>query len=149
MFQYGDYNDADTNTWPWRRYKDLWLGAVQSILKMCRSLSLQISTSLFITVFKTAWHQALHWIRYTQSSHSHPKPLRYILIYVQDSNVFSSPSCFLTKTLWAPLSLSRLLHTAFVSHLPWSNHSKGKRWWTDTPPCPIPRHSSEGREKHR
>ena len=53
VFQYGNYNDADTNT---IQYKDLWLGAAQSILKISWSLSLQISTSLFITVFETDWH---------------------------------------------------------------------------------------------
>jgi hypothetical protein len=52
VFQYGDYKDAETNT---IQNKDLWLGAAQSILKISWSLSLQISTSLFITVFKTAW----------------------------------------------------------------------------------------------
>ena len=53
VFQYGDYNDADTNT---IQYKDLWLGVAQSILKISWSLSLQISTSLFIAVFETDWH---------------------------------------------------------------------------------------------
>lgn len=56
---------------------------------------------------------------------------------------------FLLKFCKHSLRLPSWLHTAIVQHLPWSNNSKVKRWWIDTPPCSILWHTSEGREKLR
>jgi len=72
VFQYGDYNHSDINTIQYNtiQYKDLWFGAAHSVLKISWSLSLQISTSLFIAVSKTAWPRP-HTESVTPSPHLH------------------------------------------------------------------------------